>query len=275
MANYNGNSNGNSLAKNAQNDELLYADLQKLAMGESENSVDIFDYVRALYKGKWIILTLFLISVLVGVYISTVQKNIYESVTTFILRKGSSNASVIVSFDAFGSTQNDKENEIQILRSRTLSEKAALKLVEAVYQNPADKRDTLEIIKAGDGSGMASIDEIAGRIRSGIDVRNSKLGSFMEVSFRALNPYEAAMVSRTMVAVYRDRTDVSSKNTAQSMREFLEEQLKDKRKILLESEDKMRRYMEENRVVSLGEESSRMIERYSEATAKMEDAKCT
>ncbi len=264
------NANGYTRSGNGQQDGATYRQLQQALQESQSQDVDISGYLRAFFKGKWIILTVFVISLLISIFIAYSQPDIYESTTTLILRNPSSSASVIVSF-ASDKDAEDRGNEIQILKSRTLGEEVAYELVQAVYQNPNTRIDTLEIIKDGNG-GIAPIDVIAARVRSGVDVKLAKGSTFMEVSFRAKSSSEAALVSRTIVKVYEDRKKKSASKAATALRVFLQEQLEQKRSKLIDSEERLQRYMEEQRVVAIGEESNRMIERYSDALAKVDEA---
>ncbi len=264
------NTNGYTRSGNGQQDGATYRQLQQALQESQSQDVDISGYLRAFFKGKWIILTVFVTSLLISIFIAYSQPDIYESTTTLILRNPSSTASVIVSFSTDKEDQ-DRGNEVQILKSRTLGEEVAYELVQAVYQNPNTRIDTLEIIKDENGN-IAPIDVIAARVRAGVDVKLAKGSTFMEVSFRALNPYEAALVSRTIVKVYEDRKKKSASKAATALRVFLQEQLEQKRGKLIDSEERLQRYMEEQRVVAIGEESNRLIERYSDALAKVDEA---
>lgn len=262
--------NANGYTRNGLQDSATYRQLQQVLQESQSQDIDLSGYLRAFFKGKWIILTVFVVSLLISVFIAYSQPDVYESTTTLILRNPSSTASVIVSFTSDRDAE-DRGNEIQILKSRTLGEEVAYELVQAVYQNPNTRADTLEIIKDENGN-IAPIDVIAARVRSGLDVKLAKGSTFMEVSFRALNPYEAALVSRTAVKVYEDRKKKSASKAATALRLFLQEQLEQKRGKLLESEERLQRYMEDQRVVAIGEESNRMIARYSDALAKVDEA---
>ncbi len=264
------NANGYTRNDNGLQANTTYRQLQQALQESQSQELDISGYLRAFFKGKWIILTVFIASLLISIFIAYSQPDVYESTTTLILRNPSSTASVIVSFSTDKDAE-DRGNEIQILKSRSLSEEVAYELVQAVYQNPNTRVDTLEIIKDENGN-IAPIDVIAERVRNGLDVKLAKGSTFMEVSFRTLNPYEAALASRTAVKVYEDRKKKSASKAATALRVFLQEQLEQKRSKLLDSEERLQRYMEEQRVVEIGEESNRMIARYSEALAKVDEA---
>lgn len=264
------NANGFNRNANALQDNPTYRQLQQALQDHQAEEFDLSGYLRAFVKGKWIILTVFVASVLIATFIAYSQPNVYESTTTLILRGSSSSASVVVTL-SLDKIDQDRGNEIQILKSRALGEEVAYQLVQTLYQNPSERVDTLDIIK-GENGGIAPIDVIAARVRAGVDVKLAKESTFMEVSFRSLNPYEAAVVSRAIVKAYEERKKKSASKAATALRVFLQEQLEQKRAKLQDSEERLQRYMEDQRIVAIGEESNRMIARYSEALAKVDEA---
>ncbi len=264
------NSKENGYASNGGASKF-YRQLQQAQLEQEEDFGAVFyDYLRALMKGKWVILFLFLVPTTIGILVSRAQKNIYEGVTSVLVKNTKSNASVVVSLDL-----QDRESyadEIEILRSRTVAEEVAYKLLQIVYKDETTKKDTLDIIREEDGK-ISSIDAIAARVRAGIGISQPKASStsILLISFKSFDPFEAATVSRAIVSVYQDRKKKSSSNTARILREFLEDQLAQKKRQLAESERTLQSYMEENRVVSLNEEATRMIGRYSQAQAQLDE----
>ncbi|MCS7012285.1 MAG: polysaccharide biosynthesis tyrosine autokinase [Chloroherpetonaceae bacterium] len=250
---------------------LNYKQLQQM-LQEDESNADVFyAYLRAFAKGKWIILTVFLTSVFAGYLINRAQPDIYEGVTTVLVNNNRSTASVVISLDL--SQRESNVDDIEILKSRTVSEEVAYKLLQTVYKNPAEKRDTLDIILNAERK-IASVDEIAGRVRMGMFVQPSKVpgSNIIAIGFRALNPEDAATVSRAIAEVFQERKRRSANNAARVLRQFIEDQLAQKKRQLAESERALQTFMEQNRVVALNEEATRMIQRHSQAIAQMDEA---
>jgi len=244
------------------------------ALQEDDDNADLYyRYLRALLRGKWIILILFLTSVLVGYLINVSQPDIYEGVTTALVNNTRSNASVIISLDVMQQRGESNVDDIEILKSRTVSEEVAYKLLQWVYKNPSEKKDTLSIILTADGK-IASVDEIAARVRMAMFVVPAKVpgSNIITIGFRAFDPYEAATVSRAITEVFQERKRKSANNAARMLRQFIEDQLVQKKRQLAESERALQAYMEQNRIVALNEEATRMIQRYSQAVAQMDEA---
>lgn len=250
-----------------------YRPLQQ-ALQEEDNNADLFyRYLRALSKGKWIILILFFTSVFIGYLISRAQPDIYEGVTTALINSSRSNASVIISLDMMQQRGESNVDDIEILKSRTVSEEVAYKLLQIVYKNPSEKKDTLDIIRMPDGK-IASVDDIASRVRLSMFVIPARVpgSNIITIGFRAFDPYEAATVSRAITEVFQERKRKSANNAARTLRQFIEDQLAQKKRQLAESERTLQAYMEQNRIVALNEEANRMIQRHSQAIAQMDEA---
>lgn len=262
----------NGYKANGETPILDYRALQQALQEEDDNTDLFYRYLRALSKGKWIVLIIFSTSVLIGYLVGYSQPDIYESVTTALINNSRSNASVIISLDVTQQRGESNVDDIEILKSRTVSEEVAYKLLQIVYKNPSAKTDTLDIIRTVDGK-IASVDEIAARVRQSMFVIPAKAPSNMvTIGFRALNPYEAATVSRAITEVFQERKRKSANNAARTLRQFIEDQLAQKKRQLAESERALQTYMEQNRIVALNEEANRMIQRYSQAIAQMDEA---
>ncbi|ACF14971.1 capsular exopolysaccharide family [Chloroherpeton thalassium ATCC 35110] len=237
---------------------------------EEDISVLIFNYLRALSRGKWVILITFVATVLISVIYSFRQKDIYEGITSVLVRDNTRQSSVIVNFSV--TDRRNLANEIEILKSRTLAEQVAYKLLQIIYRDPIRKTDTLDIIKGAGSAKIARVDVIAARIMGAVSVEQVDKADLLLIKFRSHDPEEAAVVSKAIAESYEERSMKYTRNTARSVRQFLEDQLAQKRRLLYESEERLRRFMEDNRVISLDEEGRRMIQRYSLAMSSAEEA---
>ncbi len=240
------------------------------AFEEEDLSVTFYNYLRALSRGKWIILVAFLTIMGITLIISLNQKDVYEGVTSVLINDQNSANSVVVSFAT--TTDNKINNEIEVLKSRSLAEQVAYSLLKKVYKDPIKKQDTLEILFDKETGEVSDIDDIASRVKLMLEVENLKNTDFLLLKYRAFDPYEAATISKTIAEVYEERNKKSTRNTARTVRQFLEEQLSQKNRLLLDSEAQLQQFMEENRVVSLQAEGKELIERFSDFKAKADEA---
>ncbi|NTW48141.1 MAG: polysaccharide biosynthesis tyrosine autokinase [Chlorobiales bacterium] len=263
MANY-----GTNGAPSKENDRGYMALMEMMQKEEEDSRVILFNYLRALGRGKWIILITFLTTMLVTVVVSFVQKDVYEGVTSVMVRKDRAPSSVVVSFSV--DEVSDLINEIQILKSRAVAEQVAYKLRQVTYRDPVEKKDTLEIIRGE--KGIADIDVIAARVMGGMDVEQVGKADMLLLKFRSHDSKEASVVSRAIAEAYEERNLKSTRNTARVLRQFLQDQLEQKKQQLYESEEGIRHFMEQNKVVSLDAEASEMIGRQSKVMAAADEA---
>ena len=98
---------------------------------ENENQVSgatLTDYLRILYKGRWIILFSFLATFLLTVFYTFTQKPVYESSTTIIIDQSGAMQSAFFDFNTFSNQNTHITNQIEILKSRTLAERVVKRM---------------------------------------------------------------------------------------------------------------------------------------------------
>ncbi|MBC8042884.1 MAG: polysaccharide biosynthesis tyrosine autokinase [Rhizobacter sp.] len=279
MDNYNGNGtngNGGGMSGNGGNgysrpqlqnpNNVMRTPAQLM---NEDVGINVADYLRALARGKWVVVIIFIIAVVITAFVSYSQQDVYEASTSIIIRNNKSQTAIF-NID-FSEQQRTTGNEIAILRSRTLSERIAAKLTQIVYKDPLTKRDTLAIIKGG-GNGFASYAEIGARVLGGLTITGAKDSDLMMIGFRSNSAEEAAIVSRAIVDTYKDYNKSTTEEAAERLMKFLEGQLNQKRDLLSASEEKLQRYMEVNGVVSIDEEANRIIERQSNFLSRAEES---
>ncbi|MDX2130279.1 MAG: polysaccharide biosynthesis tyrosine autokinase [Chloroherpetonaceae bacterium] len=257
----NGASRNGAPFRPQQNEESEDVSIQEL----------LFTYWRAVNRGKWIILIIFILSISASIYLSSLQPDIYESNTTVMMFNQRSSASVVVSLGMTAERETQTANEIFLLESRTVLEEVAYRLVNTLYQNPQLKRDTLKIIQSPLG-GIDRIDAIAGKIRGGMTISAVIGTNALSIAFRAVDPYEAATVSRAIAETYIERSRNSRNNAARVLRLFIEDQMRLKKDDLARKEQELQSFMEENHLVSIDAEAEKLIARQSEALAKIDEA---
>lgn len=269
MDNYtNGSTNGAANGKfNGNGAAALRAAMMPVI--EQDAGIDLSDYWRAIVKGKWVILIVFLAGLSFSIFFAYSQYDIYEASTKVLVRDSKFSGPVkLIGYDF--SELRGLANELEILRSRTLAEQVAMKLLQNIYVDPLEKKDTLSVVKAATGKGLARYDEIAQRILSGMTVRRLGETDMLLIGYVSTDAPETAIISRTVADAYGDRNKKSSQNAASVLRKFLEDQLDRKRRQLVESEEELQRFIEQNKIVSPNDETSRLIGQQSSALALME-----
>ena len=133
-----------------------------------EQNVTLTDYLRILYRGRWLILFSFIIVFTATVYYTFTSDLIYEASTTIIIDENASMQNAIFDFNTFGSQNTHISNQIEILRSRSLSERV-IKRVEL-----SDIRDSLSLFQPNEEGEYKTLRQMVSIIHGSMDVVNKK-----------------------------------------------------------------------------------------------------
>ena len=119
------------------------------------------------------------------------------------------------------------------------------------------------------GATLAPLEVVSGRVSGAVDFDPVRESDIITITAKSKNAREAALLANTFAEAYRDRNIYMSRAKSRSFREFLEAQAREKRRLLEETEGSLQDYMEKQGVVSLDDESKRMIDQLAqlEATA--------
>jgi len=237
---------------------------------QEEETINLYEVIQVLYRGKWLIILIFILVVLATAIFTFMQDPIYESTAVILIEKGKKGLGLAQAFDITGfSEQRNIKNEIEILKSRSLAEAVAKKLIERVYVEPEKKSDTILVIlpsrkELKEGiKPFAKIETIIERFEKNVKIESPRDADIIKITARSKNPKEAALIANTFADAYYERNLMMSRNESRSVRKFLEEQLADKRKQLDQAENQLESYMKSAGVVALDEESKKLIEQLS------------
>ncbi len=244
-----------------------------------EEVINLYELLQVLYRGRWLIIFVFILVVLATAIFTFIKDPIYESTAVVLIEKGKKGLGLTGMLDITGlSEQRNIKNEIEILKSRSLAEAVAKKLIERVYVDPENKRDTILIIKASrkelkEGiKPFAKIETIIERFQKDVKIESPRDADIIKITVRSKNPDEAALIANTFANSYYERNLMMSRNESRSVRQFLEEQLADKKKLLDQAENQLETYMKSAGVVALDEESKKLIEQLSDLESKRGEA---
>ena len=245
-------------------------------MGE----LDFHDYYQIIYRGRWIILFCFL-TVVLGTAVYTLSRNfVYQSTSSVSIDTRDTRSS-LSRLRTIGSTQDyqvyDPErivkNEVELLKSRFLAFALANELLKREVLDTISKEPIRVIHQNRDGSGpMLDADNIATRLQADITITPSREADYVDIFARSSSPHEAALLANMFVDVYYNSNVSSSRLRLRNIREFLEEQVQLKQKELSGSEVALRNYMERERIVSLDDESKKIIEILARFQAARDEA---
>jgi len=231
----------------------------------------IRDYPAVLLRGKWTILLITLL-VVVGAFIFTKLRDPVYQASSAILIQTQSQESRGLFIPTIGSAiiTNVRQNELEILRSQSLAESVARRLISQMFIDSA-ARERIDIIKVGkdDKSGrtVATIEQIVKRLGTAVDFVTVRESDVIKIVAKSKSPREAALLANLFTTEYYNRNVYKSRQKSRALREFLQEQVADQRANLERLEGALQTYMENKGIVSLDAESRKMIDQLSQLEA--------
>ncbi len=270
----------------------------------------ILDYVRVVYKRRWIAIPVFLLVVIVGLLNALRETPIYRARTQLVIEKDTPTVATLDQmFQSTDAWYNDAfyQTQYRILQSRSLSRRAVdeMKLWDAPLGRQPDARVSLDpltlarigvskvyhgakglvgmddppvqpaqVTEAPDASETAmqaaKIDQFRGGV--GIEpVRNSRL---VDVVYTSPDPAFAARAANGLARAYINQSMEYRFSESKETADWLSQQLTEQRKALEASEAALQAYRERNGAVSVADSASNIVvQRLSDLNGALTKAK--
>ena len=256
----------------------------------------LLDYVRVLYKRRWIAGTAFtVVMLLVTVYTFTATP-VYEASTKLLIEADNPN---VVSFKQVIDEQAAKtdyyQTQYNILQSRSLARRTAAQLklaeLEEFGAEGTKKRFTTAAAVGGttqwvtslfgsaDNAEAPAADETEGESRA-IDaflerlkispVRNSRI---VDVRFRSTDPALASQVVNALARSYIEQSLEFKFMSSKEASDWLSEQLAAQRKQVEDAEAALQRYKEANDAISLEDRENIYVQKLADLNGAVTRAK--
>jgi capsular exopolysaccharide synthesis family protein len=225
--------------------------------------IDLSVLGRTLRHGKWIILvTCVLVTGAIGAYTYTLDP-IFEAESIVAVNPQSDGQTANVL--AFG-PQRDLDSEVGILRySAELAERVAGEL-QATAEALGDA-DPFPILFGAEGEALTT-NEVSTRLLEEVRFTALPAQSMIRVSVESSMPEEASTVVNIYAREYRTFSREKARASVTAAREFLEEQTEKRRQDIMRLEKQWEAFAQNNQVVTQGVDGQRLIEEYSELTAR-------
>ncbi|HHM02778.1 MAG TPA: hypothetical protein ENJ15_07165, partial [Caldithrix abyssi] len=224
----------------------------------ANQNVTLTDYIRIIYRGRWIILFSFIFVFTATVYYTFTTDPVYEASTTLIIDKSRAMENALFDFNSFGNQSTHITNQIEIIKSRTIAERVIKRL------ELSNVRDSLSLFHPNDEGEYLTLRQMVAIVRENMEVVNKKETDIIEVTYAAPSAFEAAFTVNTLAQEYADASAEFNQGEIKELRKFLEAQLRKKGVELSSSEDLLKEYQERERVASLDEETTELITRLSQ-----------
>lgn len=233
---------------------------------EVESQLSLTDYLRIIYRGRWIILISLIVIFLASVYYTYTTPPVYEASTTIIIESTGAMERSIFEMSYFANQNTLIANQMEILKSRTLAERVVKRL------DLADVRDSLAIFKPNENGEYASLRGMIGVIQGSMGMEHKRDTDIITLTYSACSAFEVAYIANAIAEEFQLMNAESNRSELTDLRKFVEDRLAIKWEELRASEDRLREYQEKERVASLDAETSELVTRMAEVEAMLEGA---
>jgi len=217
---------------------------------QEEQQVSLQDYVAIIYRGRWIILAAFLAVMISTIYFTFTAQPVYEASATVMIKEEGSVQQQIFDVGSFMKQETMINNQVEILKSRTLAEMVIKRLQESPFADslgvigngPEGKHFSvkgilLSLFGKKSKSEETSLNNLVKNFREGvITVVPKRDTDIIELKARAGTPFEAALIANTWMEAYRELDISESRSEVSGVRQFLQEQLEKVQKELAASD---------------------------------------
>ena len=262
-----------------------------------ERQVSIKDYIRVLYKARWVIIISFLLVVISTAYYTFTTEPVYEATAKLMIEEEGGMAQSMFDLTSMMKKETMINNQVEILKSRTLAENVIRDLMASEYadelrylgNSPEGKEKKAGIIastrswlagliKNKDDQGLEVSEEddfdryVAG-LRASINVSPIRNTDMINIIVSAYSPFEAAYVTDAVANAYRRMNQAQSKDEVRQVKNFLEDQLDQYRRELSTSEEALKNYKQEAKLVALDQETEELVRKLAEFESLYNGAK--
>ncbi len=247
---------------------------------DSSDINSIKDYINVIRQNIVPVLLITFTGLIVAVIYAFTAKDVYTASTALKISKpqagGILDAPMIPEFNDWG---NDRfiANEIEILKSyrmRGIVTDALYDSVEAL-----GTFDSLYVLLDhesklfDDKKVLLEKQDLITLLGEGIDITQKRGLDIVDISMKSNSPYEAAMIVNCYAAAYEKLNLSYNRQQVVKVKGFLEKQRTEKRKELLDSEDRFKEFQEEGGIIAIDDQAKALIEILSDFESQRDAAK--
>jgi capsular exopolysaccharide synthesis family protein len=256
-----------------------------------ERKLNIAELIKVMYRGRWIILTSFIVVFAYSVYSTYSKPYIYGSSTRMFLDKppGGSQVAQIVG----GDNQQDHSiaNEVQFFRSHIVGQHVARLLHEYAEGNwieidslftaafgspkdlPPDPRQ-IAVIRINDNpklpakKGIADLGMLEARASSAVSIAPDGTNDYLLVTSEAYTPLDAAFLANLYVAVFVMDNQARVRENSANLKAYLFAQKERSFDTLRKVENRLREYLGETDGMSAEDIAKNVTNQYQDLKQK-------
>ncbi len=254
---------------------------------EEEEEINIKEIFQILLKGKWIILLSFILVMAVTIWYTFNKTPIYEASTQILIgAAGNQTAAIFDIMTPLGNSQMEINNEVEILKSRSLAENTIANLMEnyspdSLYILGKGQEEKVEsffnqakkwILLLGNKDAETeewvstredTIRALAYTLQEAITITPERNSQTIRISIKSPDPEEAALIANTFAYEYYKQDLERSRGAMSEVKSFIQEQLEQVEVRLRASEDSLRAFQQREGVVNLDETSKNLLDQLS------------
>jgi len=231
-----------------------------------EQQVSLQDYLNILYRGRWLIVAIFILVMIVTVLITYTMEPVFEAKSTVLIQSSDARDRMLFDDFYFGNQSTMITNQIEILKSRSLAERVITSLDCSIV------RDSISIFQPDEEGEMRTLRQMASWFNENLEVTHRKDTDIIDIIFSASTPFEAAYIANTTTDEFQKYSKDAKGLEVTELREFLEEQLVKKGNELQQAEESLQKYQETEKVASLDDETAQLVERLAQVESMLESA---
>ncbi|MGD0035718.1 MAG: polysaccharide biosynthesis tyrosine autokinase [Bacteroidota bacterium] len=225
------------------------------------------DYIAIILQSKIIVLSIWIaVFSMIALY-TFMTKRVYQSSATILIDTKAKSG--VMMTDLMGlESENNIRNELEILKSRSLSEIVAKKMIEKRFLDDS-LHTPIRVIQFAEGvkGENEKLEAVAECLRGSVQFETMIDADVIKITTTSSYPEEAALLANLYAESYYERNLYTSRIKYSAARSFLAEQLKKRQEQLTNAEQALQKYMEGSGIVYLDEAAKQLIEQISKAEA--------
>lgn len=227
---------------------------------------DIWD---ALKRGKWIILSSFLVFTVSSSIFYYLKPDVFSS-TVKLLKETTQSTVNLFANDFSSSNIRSLGNELEIIKTRQFAERVQEVMIDSLNHNPALAKYELFKALTPENNKRRSI---IGSLLNNRNAVTQRLVDVILISFNASSPQEAAIIANIFATAYIDLRVADSRTSQHAVKQFIKSQLDQRSLELKLAEDNLQHYMVETKVVTPTVESQEAVKKITETESKINESK--
>ena len=244
----------------------------------------IKDYIKIIRNNLFPVILITSVSLIVSIIYAVSAINIFESTTTIKISKPAGNVleSPLMSATGLEGFTDDRfiSTEMEIMKSYSIRSRVAQAVIDTFYAKKDPGKFYLiydrSLFNSGNDKKLLDVDDFAGLLsdKSSIVTIDQKKGiDLVDITVSSPSAYEASLIANCYAEEYLKENLSINRDQLTTVKDFLEEQSRDKQKELSASEQALSQYQAQNGIISLDAQSQALITQMANLEAQRDAVK--